>query len=155
MANPVLGKSLCYDCFFLGLDFALGTVSMEMVQSVYFCFGTKPATSKLATKTAKKKCEYSHSSHWNYQKKLKRLKFYWNFKDGWRRRTFLGASHWKYILLSETECHMWPSLGKTGLTKFVSECISAHFECITMHSNIRHWFVMHLQRFPSLVNIFV
>ena len=24
----------------------------------------------------------------NYQKKLKRLKFYWNFKEGWRRRPF-------------------------------------------------------------------
>ena len=24
----------------------------------------------------------------NYQKKLKRLKFFWDFKDEWRRRTF-------------------------------------------------------------------
>ena len=43
MANPVLGKSLCSDWFFLGQDFAVRTVSMEMVQSVYFCFGVKPA----------------------------------------------------------------------------------------------------------------
>ena len=48
MANPVLGKSLCSDWFFLG------QVSMETVQSVYFCFGAKPANSKFATKTAKK-----------------------------------------------------------------------------------------------------
>ena len=47
-----------------------------------------------------------HSSHWNYQKKLKRLKFFRNFKDRWRRQTFLSASHRKCILLSETECHI-------------------------------------------------
>ena len=57
MAKPVLGKSLCSDWFFLGQDFAVRTVSMETVQSVYFCFGAKPANSKFATKTAKKKCE--------------------------------------------------------------------------------------------------
>ena len=50
MANPVLGKSLCSDRFFLGQDFAVRTV----VQPMYFCFGTKPANSKFATKTAKK-----------------------------------------------------------------------------------------------------
>ena len=55
MANPVLGKFLCFDWFFLGQDFAVRTVSMETVQSVYFCFGAKPANSKFATKTAKKK----------------------------------------------------------------------------------------------------
>ena len=54
MANPVLGKSLCSDWFFLGQDFAVRTVSMATVQSVYFCFGAKPANSKFATKTAKK-----------------------------------------------------------------------------------------------------
>ena len=83
MANPVLGKSLCSHWFFLGQDFAVRTVSMETVQSVYFCFGAKPANSTSATKTAKK-CENCHSSHWNYQLKLKRLKFFRNFKDGWR-----------------------------------------------------------------------
>ena len=52
MANPVLGKSLCSDWFFLGQDFAVGTVSP------YFCFGVRPANSKFAIKTAKKKkCE--------------------------------------------------------------------------------------------------
>ena len=54
MAKPVLGKSLCSDWFFLGQDFAVRTVSMETVQSAYFCFGAKPANSKFATKTAKK-----------------------------------------------------------------------------------------------------
>ena len=83
MANPVFGKSLCSDRFFLGQDFAVQTVSMETVQSVYFCFEAKPANSKFA----KKKCENCHSPHWNYQQKLKRLKFFRNFKDGWRRRT--------------------------------------------------------------------
>ena len=82
MANPVLGKSLCSDWFNLGQDFAVRTVSMETVQSVYFCFGAKPANSKFATKTAKKECENCHSSHSNYQQKLKRLKFLRNFNDG-------------------------------------------------------------------------
>ena len=43
MADPVLGKSLCSDWFFLGQDFAVRAVSVETVQSVYFCFGAKPA----------------------------------------------------------------------------------------------------------------
>ena len=55
MANPVLGKSLRSDWFFLGQDFAVRIVSTETVQPVYFCFGAKPANSKFATKTAKKK----------------------------------------------------------------------------------------------------
>ena len=63
MAIPVLGKSLCSDWFFLGQDFAVRTISMETVQSVYFCFGAKPANSKFATKTVKKKCENCHCSH--------------------------------------------------------------------------------------------
>ena len=54
MAKPVLGKSVCSDWFFLGQDFPVRTVSVETVQSVYFCFGAKPANSKFATKTAKK-----------------------------------------------------------------------------------------------------
>ena len=48
MANPVLGKSLCSDWFFLSQDFAVRTVSMETFQSVYFCFGAKRANSKFA-----------------------------------------------------------------------------------------------------------
>ena len=59
MANPVLGKSLCSDWFFLCNDFAVQTVSMETVQSVDVCLGAKPANSKanstFATKTVKKK----------------------------------------------------------------------------------------------------
>ena len=57
--------SLCSDWLFLGQDFAVrtSTVSVETVQSVYFCFGAKPANSKFATETAKEKCEYCHSSH--------------------------------------------------------------------------------------------
>ena len=47
MANPVLGKSLCSDWFFLGQDFAVR-------QPVYVCLGAKPANSKFANKTTKK-----------------------------------------------------------------------------------------------------
>ena len=55
MANPVLGKFLCSGWFFLGQDFAVRTISMEMVQTVYFCLGAKSANSTFATKPVKKK----------------------------------------------------------------------------------------------------
>ena len=54
MVNPVLGKSLCSDWFFLGQDFAVRPVSMETVQSACH-LGAGPANSKFATKTVKKK----------------------------------------------------------------------------------------------------
>ena len=82
MAKPVLGKSVRSDWFFLGRDFVVQTIAMETVQAMYFCLGAKLANSNFATKTAKKKCEYCHSSQ------QKRLKFYQDFKDRWRRRTF-------------------------------------------------------------------
>ena len=59
MANPVFGKSLCFDWFFLGQDFAIRSVSTETVQPVYFCFAVKPANSNFATKTATKDCLFS------------------------------------------------------------------------------------------------
>ena len=103
MANPTCALIGSFSVRILQYN---GPFSMETVQSVYVCFGAKLANSKFATKTAKKKGEYCHSSHWNYQKKPKRLKFFRHLKDGWRRRRFLSASHWKCILLSETECHI-------------------------------------------------
>ena len=102
MANPVLGKSLCFDWFFLGQDFAVRTASMETVQSVYFCFGAKPANSTFATKTAKKKSENCHS-HLKYQQKL----FFPEIsKMDEEDEHFLSATHRKCILLSGTECHI-------------------------------------------------
>ena len=62
MANPVLGKSVCSDWFFLSQDFAVRTVSVETVQSVYFCFGAKKSVNNVILRR-------------NYQKKLKILKF--------------------------------------------------------------------------------
>ena len=71
MANPVLGKSLCSDWFFLGQDFAVRTISIETVQSVYFFFLERGRQiQNLQPKQWKKKCEYCYFSHWNYQKKL-------------------------------------------------------------------------------------
>ena len=55
MTKPVLGKCVRTDWFFLGRDFAVRTVSMEMVPAVYFCFGAKPANSNFATETTRKK----------------------------------------------------------------------------------------------------
>jgi len=55
MANPFLGKSLCSDWFFLGQNFAVRTISMETVQSVYFCFGAKPGKFKICNQKSEKK----------------------------------------------------------------------------------------------------
>jgi len=50
----------------------------------------------------KKNCENCPSSQWNYQKKLKRLKFFQNFKDGWSWRIFS-----KWVLLSWRSGNFW------------------------------------------------
>ena len=55
MADPVFGKSMCSDWFFLGQDFAVQTISMKTVQPLYFSFGAKPANSKFATDSEKEK----------------------------------------------------------------------------------------------------
>ena len=54
MANPVLGKSLCSDWFFLGQDFAVWTISMETVQSVYFVLEQTQQIQNLQPKQRKK-----------------------------------------------------------------------------------------------------
>ena len=54
MANPVLGKSLCSDWFFLGQDFAARTVSMETVQPVYFVLERSRQIQNLQPKLGKK-----------------------------------------------------------------------------------------------------
>ena len=54
MANPVLGKSLCSDWFFLGQDFAVRTVSMDGPIREFFCFGAKPHIQNLQPKQQKK-----------------------------------------------------------------------------------------------------
>ena len=40
----------------------IGSFSVRILQYMYFCFEAKPANSKFATKSAKKKFEYCHSS---------------------------------------------------------------------------------------------
>ena len=162
MANPVLGKSLCSDWFFLGQDFAVRTISMETVRSVYFCFWAKPANSKFATKTAKKKCE-CHSSHWNYQKKIKRLKIFRNFKDRRRRRTFLSASHRKCISLKKTvpynklltnlacssrTVEYWPSVVfvRTSLRSVRTATTSGQYSPVRPSHSVSKRLVLHLCR---------
>ena len=93
MAKPFLGKSLCSDWFFLRQDFA-----------VQILFWSEAGKFKICNQNSeeKKATEYCHSSQWIYQKKLKRLKFFRNFKDGWRRRTFS-----KRVLLSLRSGNFW------------------------------------------------
>ena len=52
MANPTCALIGSFSVRILQYN---GPFSMETVQSVYVCFGAKPANSKFATKTAKKR----------------------------------------------------------------------------------------------------
>ena len=54
MANPVLGKSLCSDWFFLGQDFAVRTVSMETVHPCIFVLERSRQIQNLQPKQRKK-----------------------------------------------------------------------------------------------------
>ena len=81
MTKPVLGKSVRSDWFFLCRDFAVRIASMETVQAVYFCFGAKPANSKIATKTAKENGILSFFTA-KLPEKTKKIKFYRNSKGG-------------------------------------------------------------------------
>ena len=57
MANPVLGKSLCSDWFFLGQDFAVRDPTRV------FLFWSEAGKFKICNQnTEKKNCEYCHSS---------------------------------------------------------------------------------------------
>ena len=55
MANPVLGKSLCSDSFFLGQDFAVRIVSMETVQSRVFLFWSEAGKFTISNQESQKK----------------------------------------------------------------------------------------------------
>ena len=103
MANPVLGKSLCSGCFFLGQEFAVRTVSVETVKSVNFCFGAKPPNSKFATKTTKKKVWKLSFFTLKLLADAKKIEI---SKMDEEDEHFLSTSHWKCILLSGTECHI-------------------------------------------------
>ena len=79
--------------------------SMETVQSVYFCFGAKPANSKICNQDSEKKSMKIVILHIETAE-AKRLKFFRNFKDGWRRQTFFKCKPLEVHLLSGTECHI-------------------------------------------------
>ena len=86
MAKPVLGKSVRSDWFLLGRDFARRTVSMETVQDVYVCFGVKPATSKFAITTAKKKVWTLSFFIAKLPEKAKKIEILLSFQ-GWMKKT--------------------------------------------------------------------
>ena len=53
-----------------------------------FLFWSKAGKFNICNQDSEKKVRNCYSSHWRYQQKLiKRLNFFRNFKDGWRRRT--------------------------------------------------------------------
>ena len=144
MANPVLGKSLFSDCLFLSWDFAVWTVSMETVQSMYFCFGGKPGNSKFATKKKGKKVWILSFFTLKLPEEVKRIEI----KDGWRKWTFLSASHRKYILLSETEYHIinnllaklaWAVLANIGPQYFTRSILSQPRTVVSQPGSVLSW----------------
>ena len=92
MAKPVLGKSVRSDWFLLGRDFAVRTVSMETVQDVYFCFGVKPATSKFAITTAKKKVWTLSFFIAKLPEKAKKIEILLRFQRWMKKTNILRAS---------------------------------------------------------------
>ena len=110
MANPVLGKSLCSDWFFLGQDFAVRTGKRS--NPCIFALEQSRQIQNLQPKQRKKTVNCCHPSQRNYQKKLKRLKIFRNFKDGWRRRTFS-----KRVLLSWRYLETFDVEKETGITE--------------------------------------
>ena len=96
MARWSWGKSVHSDWFFLGRDFAIRTITMEMVISsdIFFCF-RKLANSSFATKTTARK----HVNALIFAKKLpKRLIFYKaynkNEEDEYSRSEFCYRDWW-------------------------------------------------------------
>ena len=92
MAKPVLGKSVRSDWFLLGRDFARRTVSMETVQERYFCFGVKPATSKFAITTAKKKVWTLSFFIAKLPEKAKKIEVLLSFQRWMKKTNILRAS---------------------------------------------------------------
>ena len=103
MAKPVLGKSVRSDWFLLGRDFARRTVSMETVQDVYFCFGVKPATSKFAITTAKKKVWTLSFFIAKLPEKAKKIEILLSFQRWMKKTNILRASS----VLSWTSGNFW------------------------------------------------
>ena len=69
-------------------NITLGIFAKYHYQSVYFCFGVKPANSKICNQDSEKKGWKLSFFTLKLPGEAKRLKFFRNFKDGWRRRTF-------------------------------------------------------------------
>ena len=69
MARKSLGKSEHSDWFFLGQDFAIQTISMEMVISLAFFLFLKAGKIKICSENYENKtCKYSQSSQRNILK---------------------------------------------------------------------------------------
>ena len=104
-------QSLCSHWFFLGQDFAVRTVSMVTVQSVYFCFGAKQANSIFATKAAKTKVWKLSFFTLKLTAEAKKIEFFSEIsKMDEEDEHFLSASHQKCILiLTNRACS-----GRTG-----------------------------------------
>ena len=126
MANPVLGKSL-----WLVLSWS-GFCSTDRFHgnglTHVFLFWSEADKFKVCNQNSKKSCEYCHSSQWNYQQKLRRLKIFRNFKDWWRRQTFskrvlLSWRYWNFWCKSWNRvCHIINNL-LTELARAVRENI--------------------------------
>ena len=116
------------DWFLLGLDFAVRTVSMETVQDV-FLFWSNTGKFKICKQNSEKKKMWTLSFFIaKLPEKAKRLKFYWDFKDGWRRRTFSERVQYYHEHLetfdSETETGITES--QEAIDDFINQHNSAN-----------------------------
>ena len=87
---------------------------METVQSVYFCFGAKPANSKFETKTAKKKVWILSFFTLKLPEEAKKIEIFPKFQRWMKKTNIFKCKPTECILLSETECHIRNNL----LTEF-------------------------------------
>ena len=65
---------------------------MEMVQPVHFCFGAKPANSKFATKTAKKKLWILSFFTVKLPEEAKKIEIFPKFQRWMKKANILQAS---------------------------------------------------------------
>ena len=113
---------------------------------VFLCW-SKAGKFKICNQNSEKRCEYCHFSKRNYLKKLKSLNFYWDFKDGWRRRTFSerGQYYPKHLETFDAEAETGIVESQEAKDDFINQQKSAN--CLTQtrrrlliwHSSPLHW----------------
>ena len=99
MANPFLSKSLLIGSFSVRIFDGNGPIRV-------FLFWSEAGKFKIWNQNSEKKVWILSFFTLKLLEDANKIEFFRNFNHGWRRQTFLNASHRKCILLSERECHI-------------------------------------------------